>query len=231
MPVNYKSEMERYRRYYKNLGPMLEKPQGRAYTTIIFSFLAVSLFGWYAIRPTIQTILFLRREIQDKTELNKQMETKISALIEAQAAYQEVESLLPAVYESLPETPQPVELAMELRNLASISGVILASMQLPTVPLLGQEATPGAATAVSKTDPARPSGKQGEISVGLSLVGPYAAIRSFIDSLMAMRRIVWIDAVSIIPSAGESQTASPSASRQEPMLQLVLKVKGYYLIP
>ena len=76
-PFDYKKEYDRYKRYYLSMEPVLTKPVNQAYTAIIFSFLAVSLFGWYAIRPTVQTIVTLKREIADKTVLNKQMEDKI----------------------------------------------------------------------------------------------------------------------------------------------------------
>src|SRR5437762_11759734 len=102
MAFNYKTEYEKYRRYYQSLTPNLDKPENRAYTAIIFSFLVVSLFGWYAIRPTMQTIFTLKREIADNTEINIQMENKISALIEAQAGYQEVEPKIPIVNQALP---------------------------------------------------------------------------------------------------------------------------------
>src|SRR3972149_7715954 len=119
MPFNYRTELHRYRRYYQSIENITKRPNTHFYTTTIFSFLAVSLFGWYAIRPTIQTILFLQREIRDKTELNKKMEDKIAALIEAQAYYQEVEPLLPVLDESLPSQPDAIPLIMQLRNLAS----------------------------------------------------------------------------------------------------------------
>jgi len=97
---NYKQEYQRYKKYYLNLVPLLQQPVSRAYTTIIFSFLAISLFGWYAIRPTMQTIFELKREIADKTDLNQKMEEKISALIEAQAVYQDIETKIPVVTKS-----------------------------------------------------------------------------------------------------------------------------------
>jgi Tfp pilus assembly protein PilO len=231
MPYNYKTEIQRYRRYYQNLEPMLQKPKGKVYTTIVFSFLAVSLFGWYAIRPTVQTILYLRREIQDKTEINKKMEDKITSLIEAQANYEQVSQQIQSVYQALPETPKPAELIIQLRNLASASGVMISSLQLPTVPLLGQEATPGAAKAISKTDPAKPSGKQGEVSLTMAIRGSYEAIRSYLDGIINMRRVVWIEDMSILPARDESLRASDSATPQGSFLQLVLKLKGYYLVP
>ena len=119
MALNYKNELQKYHKYYKALEPKLNKPTSKAYTTIVFSFLVVSLFGWYAIRPTIQTIIYLQREIRDKTELSKKMEDKISALIEAQAYYQEIEPLLPVIDQALPSKPDAIPVLIQLRNLAS----------------------------------------------------------------------------------------------------------------
>ncbi len=63
MPPQEKSELQRFRRYYQRLGPFLTKQKNSQSTAAIFSLLAVSLFGWYAVRPTVPTILSLRREI------------------------------------------------------------------------------------------------------------------------------------------------------------------------
>src|SRR3989338_2007521 len=118
MPFNYKTEIHRYKRYYQSIEQVANKPQARAYTTAIFSFLAVSLFGWYAIRPTLQTILYLRREIIDKTDISKKMEEKISNLIGAQATYQSVENQLPLLHAALPTNPQAVSLVQQIKKLA-----------------------------------------------------------------------------------------------------------------
>jgi len=86
----------------------MKKPKMRASTTAVFSFLAISLFTWYAIRPTAQTIIFLRREISDKTALNEQMENKITALIESQDTYEKIKERLPIVQQALPPNPDGV---------------------------------------------------------------------------------------------------------------------------
>jgi len=223
MPYNYRTELGRYRKYYQSLEPLVQKITSKSYTAVIFSFLAVSLFGWYAIRPTIQTILYLRREIADKVEINKKMEDKISALIEAQAYYQEVEPLLPLVAQSLPPNSDALPLVIQLRNLASESGVLLTTVSVPTVPL-----------TKDTTDPKTPAPKAGtttlqQFDVTTTVSGPYANIKSFIDGLINMRRIVSFNGLSIIP-AKSSKTASPSAEPGGLILQLSLNIRTYYVI-
>lgn len=166
----------------------MKKPKMRASTTAVFSFLAISLFAWYAIRPTAQTIIHLQREIADKTVLNERMENKITALIEAQATYEQIEDRIPLIRQALPGNPDAIILARQLRNLANVSGASISAIQIPSLPLLGQEATPGAKLA-------QPKPLQ-DFPVSVVLIGRYAALKSFLDGLLTMRRIASIDTIS-----------------------------------
>lgn len=225
MALNYKNEIERYQKFYKELEPKLEKPRNKAYTTIVFSFLVVSLFGWYAIRPTIQTILLLKREIKDKTELSKKMEEKIAALIEAQAYYQEIEPLLPAVDQALPPIADAVPLLIQLRNLASASATTISAIQFPTVPITSQEI----AAPVSKNGVKTATSKQQTFDITLTVRGPFSGIQSFIEGLTVMRRISSVESITIAPGQAE-RTSSSSAQLNAKLLQLALRIKAYYLV-
>jgi hypothetical protein len=221
MPYNYKTELLRYRKYYQSLEPIFKRSPSHAYTTIIFSFLAVSLFGWYAIRPTIQTILYLRREIADKTVLNKQMEDKIGALIEVQSLYQEVEPLLPVVDQALPMQPDAIPAIVQLRNLASRSGILLSTVQLPAVPLLGQD------TSTGKKPKTITGKKQATFDFTVTIQGSYPMIQAFLDGVITMRRLVAVNGITIAPYQAQS-TGSQSAAPSSKLLQLALKLRAYY---
>lgn len=225
MPYNYKTELERYRRYYQSLEPILGKPRAQSYTAVVFSFLVVSLFGLYAIRPTIQTILTLKREIQDKTDISQKMEDKIGALIQAQAAYTQVESSLPVINEALPDSPEAIPLVIQLRNLARNNGLTLSSVQLPAMPLLGKEAAPSGA---KPTAPASVPGQQ-SLKFTIAVVGPYAAIQAFLAGIQEMRRIVVVESMSVAPDTTADPSASASAVSVGNRLQLFLTLSSYYL--
>ncbi len=190
----------------------MKKPKMRASTTAVFSFLAISLFAWYAIRPTAQTIIHLRREIADKTALNEQMENKITALIEAQATFQEIEDRLPVIRQALPNNPDAIILARQLSNLAAYSGASISAIQIPSLPVLGREATPGAKLA--QTKPLE------DFPVSVILTGPYASLKSFMDGLLKMRRIASVDTISL--KLGLSKLVLLDE------LQLSLKLTSYY---
>ena len=204
----------RFHRYYQRLQPIMKKPRNRATTTAVFSFLAISLFVFYAIRPTAQTIIFLKREITDKTALNQKMEDKISALIEAQTNYESIQDKLPFVDEALPQNPDAIILARKLKNLAAESGATVSAMQIPNLPIIAGEATPGAKLAGTAS-------KTVEFPVNIVLHGSYTSLKAFLEGLTNMRRITTIDMMSFKHSTGLS--SDPTA------LQLTARLKSYYI--
>ena len=212
MPVHAQNRLNNeFRRYYQKLTPDLKKPKNKATTTAVFSFLAISLFALYAIRPTAQTIIFLQREIKDKTVLNQQMENKITALIEAQSVYENIKNRLPVVTQALPENPDAATLGRQLRNLANISGASISAMQISNLPLVAKEATPGAKLADKPLE---------VFPINIVIEGPYAALKSFIDGILITRRIITIDLISFTTSLG---LGIPGDS-----LRLALRLQSYY---
>lgn len=190
----------------------MKKPKMRASTTAVFSFLAISLFAWYAIRPTAQTIIYLQREIADKTVLNERMENKITALIEAQATYEEIEKRIPLIRQALPGNPDAIILARQLRNLANISGASISAIQIPSLPILGQEATPGAKLAQHK--PLQ------DFPINVVLIGRYTALKAFLNGLLTMRRIASIDTISFKMGAAKVVLIDE--------LQMSVRLTSYY---
>lgn len=212
-PADHESIQNKFKRYYQvTLKDSLKKPKNRATSAAVFSFLAVSLFAWYAVRPTASTIIHLKREITDKTDVNKQMEDKITALIEAQATYEEIQDKLPLVEQALPHNPDGVILAKQLRNLAVISGSSVSAIQLPSLPLLSKEATPGA-----KTAPVKPIE---EFQVTIVVSGSYENVKAFLMGLLKLRRITAINSISIKQFSHQDDTISS--------LQLSIALKSYY---
>lgn len=217
---NYKQEYERYKAYYLSLEPMLNKPTNRAYTAVIFSFLAVSLFGWYAIRPTMQTIFTLKREISDRTEVDKKMEDKISALIEAQANYENIQGVIPVLSQALPMDPEALRAVAQIRGLASENGLTLDGLTVPPGTLRSE---PGKTKLPAE-------GKIEIIPLSFSVTGGYANIKTFLQGLANLRRINQVVSLSFSPQ-NEPKTASGSAkpAAAGTFLQVDLKLNVFYV--
>lgn len=222
MPFNYKTEVHRYKRYYQSIEQVAAKPKTRAYTTAIFSFLTISLFGWYAIRPTIQTILFLQREIGDNRLVNAQMEEKIGTLIEAHATYQSIESDLPYVAQALPPTPEVLTAIGQIRNITHLRGASISAITSSTAPLLSKEQTTPNKPTTPKGIPNR---KVKSVRLSVVIVGTYDILQGIIEDILSMRRIITIDTLSFTPNREtEQQLAFGSIP-----LKLVMSLNTHYI--
>lgn len=70
-----------------------------------FTFLLVSFFTLFAIKPTVLTISTLLGDIKSKELLNKQLKTKINDIIMAQDLFSQVQERYLLVESSLPNNP------------------------------------------------------------------------------------------------------------------------------
>lgn len=223
MPYNYKTELHRYRRYYQSIEQFVAKPQAHAFTTAIFSFLAISLFGWYAIRPTLQTILYLQREIDDNKKVNQQMEEKIGKLIEAQSGYQNAQDGIPYMTQALPETPDVLAAFGQIRNIALIQGASISAITSSSAPLLSKEkSAPNQQAVLARGLPNRIA-KSVQLSV--TLKGTYEILEGIIKDIVSMRRLISIESLNItLDAESEKQLAYGSVP-----LKLILKLNAYYI--
>lgn len=141
------------------------------------------------------------------------MEDKITALIEAQAAFETIQDKLPLLEEALPHNPDAVLLARQLYRIAAASQVTIAAILVPSLPLISQEASAGAKLSVSKSI-------VGEFPVSIVLSGDYPAVKSFLEGLLTLRRIATIETISIKQTVNQETQGSG--------LQLSIRFKSYY---
>ncbi|HCM82277.1 MAG: hypothetical protein UV63_C0006G0014 [Microgenomates group bacterium GW2011_GWC1_43_11] len=209
--------VNQYKKYSQSISPFIQSPKTKNYSTVVFFFLVLSVFGWYAIRPTIQTILYLRREIKDKTDMNKKMDEKIYALIEANSAFENAQTLVPVLSEAIPKNPDALDLVVQIQTLATEKNVILSSLQMADIPL----STPsGSAT------PKNPKSLYVEFPIVFSAEGPYLSVVSFLKELINMRRIVTVRSMNFIPAKIMYPLASDSG--KPAVIKVSMNLLGYY---
>lgn len=205
-----------YKKFASTITPFMESPKTKNYSTVIFFFLVLSVFGWYAIRPTIQTILYLQREIKDKTEVDKKMDEKIYALIEANTAYENNQQLFPVLNEAIPTSPDALDIARQMNVLAQEKGVLLSRLQMGDIPL-------ASSSAILRKKSDKP---YSEIQITCQLEGPYASIISYLKELVAIRRIITIQSMTFAPLKRTEYTSTESAKIAS--IQVNIQLKAYY---
>lgn len=176
-PVGYQ-KYRQYNRYFTDISHFYKTKKGRVYTGIILSLITINFFIFFAIKPTLVTIVQLVRQVKDQKELAIDMDKKIKALGNAQSQYLEVEGQLYLIDEALPKTPNLTVLIKELEALAFKSQVAVIGSRINQVPISGQ---------------GEPQENKQSVDFSFTAVGDYARLKDFMSSLSDLRRVITIE--------------------------------------
>lgn len=186
--------------FYKN-------PVAMVSLELIFSILAVVFFAIFAVKPTLQTMSELIKEIEDKRALDEQLEQKIASLNTAQAQYQQFSSQLYLLDEAIPKTANLVEGLKIVEKIASANDLVIQGISISAVPDELIKAVEG-------------NSKRELLTFNVDLTGDYLKIRQFVEDLMDSRRMMLVDQVSF----------SLGSNRYQKDLNAVVRVNlPYYL--
>ena len=186
--------------FYKN-------PVAMVSLELIFSILAVVFFAIFAVKPTLQTMSELIKEIEDKRALDEQLEQKIASLNTAQAQYQQFSSQLYLLDEAIPKTANLVEGLKIVEKIASANDLVIQGISISAVPDELIKAVEG-------------NSKRELLTFNIDLTGDYLKIRQFIEDLLDSRRMMLVDQVNF----------SLGSNRYQKDLNAVVRVNlPYYL--
>jgi Tfp pilus assembly protein PilO len=197
-------EYSRYSRYSKKLIPLLKKGKTKAYGMLVLSFFTASFFGIFAIRPTVTTIVRLRREIRDQRSVETALSEKITALSSLDQLYRQIEGDLPVVETVLPSQPQINGLLILIERIATENNLRILSVQFQPVDLIPS-------SSEEKTFRTTP------ISFTVTFVGSYPDLISSLANFHSTNRLLTVETIEI------------GKHREGEELLLSLNGRGYYV--
>lgn len=109
--------------------PYLNQERTKKFISIALTLLALSFFGFFAINPTISTILKLRKELSDSQAVYDQLETKIKNLSLLRAQYSSLQNSLPIIFSAIPTQPDVSILFAQIQTLARQSNIKIKKLQ------------------------------------------------------------------------------------------------------
>jgi len=183
-----KESFVKYKRYYTFIEPFFKDPVMRTYSSLVLFFLTVSFFILFAIKPTLNTIISLNKQIADGRMTNEALQQKINALSLAQNEYASMTTYFPIIFSTLPEKPKVADFISTLERMASASGVTISSLQFQAVNLLDA--------------PVKEEGNPSLREVGFNTVisGDYKNIVTFSEYLRKFQRVTSLANLNIGPS-------------------------------
>jgi Tfp pilus assembly protein PilO len=167
---------------YIKLFPVTQTQQVKTYTTLILTLVAVIGFSLFAISPTVNTILELRKQLADSQFADAALQEKISALQSLQEQYISLGTDLARISMAVPTTPEVPELLAKVQTLADAADLHIAKLEALQVELTKKS---GGGQAPSS------------FVFVITTTGSYEQLLRFLDSLKSFDRLITIEAIAV----------------------------------
>lgn len=171
--------------------PILHEEKTQMYFMLSLTFLSLTFLGVFAINPTLTTITELNRKLEDSTQVQEALTTKLNNLSSLHSQYALLESSWPIVDAAVPNNPQIIYTIAQLQALAKQHGVVLIDLQTHPVQLNSTNTT---------------ELKNLSVSLDFTAQGSRDNLLQYLSAISSFDRLLTIDTVSL------AQTAQPSLS-------------------
>jgi hypothetical protein len=214
MAAKFQGNQDVYKKYIEQVTVLYHNRQDlRMYLEILLSISAVVVFGIFAIRPTVTTIIGLYGEIKEKRQTIELMDKKIDDLVTAQSVLEQQRVRVATLNQAVPDEPLLEKQVRQIEGIAKKNGVNIVTMGSSDVLVLGKAEK--RVTDKNKKDGGAdipyPDAEYFPITVGVE--GNFRSVSSFLRDLENMRRPI------------SQQSSSLAAGRGGPG-SLILNISG-----
>lgn len=190
MIFDWQQDYHRYQRYFVDLRGLYKHKKVIVYTGLTLTVLAVSFFSFFALKPTITTILSLVRETKEKRDIDQKLQTKINAIRVAETNLSAAGNAIKLLDDSLPAEPRLSQIIYHLEFLAQEENLTILSLGFEPVAILGTNKDARNRVKKGVNEPT-------EVNFSLTAVGNFENLSRFLDKIENLRRIVMIDTFNL----------------------------------
>lgn len=189
--------------HYQKLFPVLSKEKNKQYGMLGLTFITLTVFGVFAINPTLTTIAELQKKVEDARFVEQQLSQKILNLQSLRSQYDALQNELIYVEQALPTKPQPVKFIGQIRTIAALTNVQLKSFQIVAV-----ELTDTTSDEITEAEKTQPFGNTIPYTFSLEVIGSYSQVREFLTVLTGFDRLTTVETINVSRDSSGSQTIS-----------------------
>ncbi|MBI4080426.1 MAG: type 4a pilus biogenesis protein PilO [Candidatus Levybacteria bacterium] len=185
---------------YINMFPVLKQEKTKKYTTLILTFITLSIFAMFAIGPTLSTITVLEKQVQDARAVETAIRKKRIDLTTLQNKYNALGTDLQLIADALPQDAQSPHVLGQIETIgrSSVSLDVLSSSQAQIAGIGVIETT---------------------INFNMNGSGSHEQISNLLHNLTTFDRIITIDSISLSKDTANESTQGETFS---------LHGKGYF---
>jgi len=211
LPINYKTETNRYRYYFLELNRLYQKPVTQVSIFVLFTIVSIIFFAVFAIRPTLLTIAELLKKIEDQRSVLSLAEKKSAALTTAQQQLDMLEPNQEALFKAVPDNYQIQELLKSVEAVAGELSIPFKNLKIDQI----------------EYPPSKPDNNIREIKFNIGLQATYPQIKAFMSKLQQLPRLVTVDSLTI--TSPEKTASGTKAEDEKTPIEATLTCRVYYL--
>ncbi len=193
-----KNSISQYSRYFTYIKPFTQLPIIKNYGSIIFTFLTLSVLTIFAIKPTIETILVLQKQLSSQNEVLQKVTQKANDLSLGKKNYDDLDqSIKDRIINAIPDSVALKSITQSLEQSARTYEASISALQIQPLVI-------DTKTTIQK-------GTLSEISFIFNTEGHYQNLISLLQDLKRSSRLISIDNLSM-SKANEGETLIMSLS-------------------
>lgn len=174
----------RYSRYFTYIKPVARLPIVRTYGATIFTIFAITIFIFFAIKPTVETILVLQKRLETSSEVLEKINKKANDLSSAKQNYQNLDQdIKDQIQTAIPDSVNLKSVIQTLEQAAQKNEASVSALQVQ--PLL------------IETKKGNLTGSLTEITFTFNIEGSYHNLISLLQDLKSSVRLISIDNLSL----------------------------------
>ncbi len=168
--------------YFPTL-PYLTPERSQKFLGIILTLVTTAFFGFFAISPTVSTILKLQKEITDNQFVYDELDTKIKNLNALRKQYIDLQNDLFIITNAIAIQPDAPLLFAQIQSIAQTSNIKLSKLQNFEVEIIKND------KAIGKN--------YYSFTFAIAGTGSSENIYNFVSRIASMQRIINIDGFTI----------------------------------
>lgn len=179
-----KNESTLASRYFTYIKPISRLPIIKTYGSTIFTLLVMIIFIFFAIKPTIETILVLQKKLENYDQILEKVEKKANDLSLGKKNYDELDqSIKIKLQNAIPDTADIKSVILNIEQITKKHEASISAIQIQPIVL-----TP------KKADQA---GVLSEVDFTINIEGFYPNLIRILQDLRGSSRVFSIDSMSL----------------------------------
>lgn len=195
-------------RYFTYIKPITKIPILRTYGTTIFTFVAMSIFALFAIKPTVETILVLQKKLENSQEILRQVTKKAEDLSKGKENYEKLEpNVKSKIQSAIPSNLNITTLILPFELSSSVNDATISAVQVQPLTIQNKLSTTfdKGVSSGNENKSLSSGNKLEEVAFIINIEAPYETLLTILGEIQTSPRLISIDTLIINKGSEESK--------------------------